>query len=916
MLLVLAMFMLAMFGMTMFGDKNLHMERYPLYTYIRFDTFGFAFLQVFLAVSGEDWSTGMSILMKELGWECCFYYLAIVFIGQFFIFNFVLGVLLENVANLDAVGSASWMRKEMERTGNRIKLIRLKQQRALAFSVWKEHDPSMVKKVDRTSPEKDISRPKLMGKRLSVHLGSGNLFSAIEAADNQRKKDMGEDVTNVALELGEISVVAGNSPGKDSPGKAISPGKAAQAAGKQAGKFMRRASNFAGVASHALVEERQLYRRWWYKFVAPFSTLIAIIAMVIHTENQASDVGDGDKNDLPELLLHAFCLCSFIFEFVVRSQRYGFYKKVELANESASLFNTWCWFDIVVMISFFFKSLSYTFSFPYWFMALVHFTTSLRVLRIIYIMKDGVGGVIVKAMTFAIPEISLYLVFMIFMIFCYSIVGMQLFCGMWVECKDPETNKLLLEEGVSLEECAYVNGTLKNAEFNFDNIGEAMMTSFVIATMEGFMTPLLMGMATDQDTGPGFTLVTSKSPEMYLFFMLGVLVFGFFFFQLVIGIIFESFQAVRMMSHDGGCKDEDDRKEKLFLKNVDEIAPPEFIDLSNANFFSKFCGPIVRSQRFKHAIDGVLWANVVVLCLQYEGRSPTMELIDESLGAVFTAIFVVEFIMTISVIGLKRYFTNGQSLFDGFVTLASVMDSVLFFNNCRQSYLIRVFRSLRVFRLIRALLILPSLKLMLNAVYNEVFSVLAVCVQVALGCYVYGVAGWLMFGHGEFYEPYNTYLNFETLPKAMSKMFVMATGSEWTETMLELEKEEYRPEGVSVFGWKVSVVLYHLSFVICFNMVVMNLFVMVICDAFALLHSPYKDELEVQIPSYKEAWSDLDITGRGALPEEDSTGHNNDVYQLMVRVPHPIGVGHNDHHKVAQKVEFLKRNCKRDMDGK
>jgi len=110
-------------------------------------------------------------------------------------------------------------------------------------------------------------------------------------------------------------------------------------------------------------------------------------------------------------------------------------------------------------------------------------------------------------------------------------------------------------------------------------------------------------------------------------------------------------------------------------------------------------------------------------------------------------------------------------------------------------------------------------------------------------------------------------------------------------------------------------VLYHLSFVICFNMVVMNLFVMVICDAFALLHSPYKDELEVQIPSYMEAWSDLDITGRGALPEEDSTGHNNDVYQLMVRVPHPIGVGHNDHHKVAQKVEFLKRNCKRDKDG-
>lgn len=279
------------------------------------------------------------------------------------------------------------------------------------------------------------------------------------------------------------------------------------------------------------------------------------------------------------------------------------------------------------------------------------------------------------------------------------------------------------------------------------------------------------------------------------------------------------------------------------------------------------------------------------------------------------AIFVGEFIMVIAVVGPKSYFSKGQTLFDGFVTLASVLDTVLYFNNCRQSYLIRVFRSLRVFRLIRALLVLPSLKLMLTAVANELTSVLAVCVQVALGCYVYGVAGWLMFGHVEFYEPYNTYLNFETLPKAMSKMFVMATGSEWTETMLELEKEEYRPEGVSEFGWKVTVVLYHLSFVVLFNMVVMNMFVMVICDAFSLLHSPYKDELEVQIPSYKGIWSDLDITGRGALPVEDSTGNNNDIYHLLARTPYPIGVGQDDHHLVTSRTKFIQRNCKRDPDG-
>merc|ERR1719230_2292670 len=114
-----------------------------------------------------------------------------------------------------------------------------------------------------------------------------------------------------------------------------------------------------------------------------------------------------------------------------------------------------------------------------------------------------------------------------------------------------------------------------------------MLTSFVIATMEGFATPLLNGMATNPDLGPGYTMTTNTSPEMYLFFMLGVLVFGFFFFQLIIGIIFESFQATRMMMKDGGAKDEEERKEKQFLANLEQVKLPDFIDLSNANFFSK-----------------------------------------------------------------------------------------------------------------------------------------------------------------------------------------------------------------------------------------------------------------------------------------------------------------------------------------
>ena len=81
---------------------------------------------------------------------------------------------------------------------------------------------------------------------------------------------------------------------------------------------------------------------------------------------------------------------------------------------------------------------------------------------------------------------------------------------------------------MEMEDCEFLNGTITSGKFNYDDIGEALMTSFIIATMEGFFPPLLSGMSL---TEPGFAPKTNSTPEQYLFFMAGVLIFGFFFFQ-------------------------------------------------------------------------------------------------------------------------------------------------------------------------------------------------------------------------------------------------------------------------------------------------------------------------------------------------------------------------------------------------
>merc|ERR1711998_590203 len=215
------------------------------------------------------------------------------------------------------------------------------------------------------------------------------------------------------------------------------------------------------------------------------------------------------------------------------------------------------------------------------------------------------------------------------------------------------------------------------------------------------------------------------------------------------------------------------------------------------------------------------------LAIQYDGMPEALQTFDEVSQCIFSVIFLIEMLLLISVLGLREYLSAPSTCFDGFVTIMSGVDTVLWLHDCKSSTIIRVMRSMRVFRVVRALLILPSLRLMLSAVRTELKAMGAILVALMVVCYIYGVAAWIIFGDGhlahggiEFIQidkellPLDTYLNFNDLVTSVCKMIVLATGSEWSETMLLAKAEMYKPEGVSVDGWKFIVMAFFISFVV------------------------------------------------------------------------------------------------------
>merc|ERR1711998_638559 len=311
------------------------------------------------------------------------------------------------------------------------------------------------------------------------------------------------------------------------------------------------------------------------------------------------------------------------------------------------------------------------------------------------------------------------------------------------------------------------------------------------------------------------------------------------------------------------------------------------------------------------------------LAIQYDGMPEALQTFDEVSQCIFSVIFLVEMLLLISVLGLREYLSAPSTCFDGFVTIMSGVDTVLWLHDCKSSTIIRVMRSMRVFRVVRALLILPSLRLMLAAVRTELKSMSSIFMGILMGSYVYGVAGWILFGDDHLTRasgttdglrfadqdpanlPLDHYLNFDDLIAATCKMFVLATGTEWTETMSLAYDDKYVPKGVNVTGWRAIVMFFFISHIILFFAIVLNLFVMVICDAFDLLHNPYRDEIEVQLHAYTDAWKSCDTKGKGSLPlvSQDDEGRG-DLAHLLKLTPMPIGARGASHTHHARKPSW------------
>ncbi|RQW93954.1 ion transporter [Micromonospora inaquosa] len=222
--------------------------------------------------------------------------------------------------------------------------------------------------------------------------------------------------------------------------------------------------------------------------------------------------------------------------------------------------------------------------------------------------------------------------------------------------------------------------------------------------------------------------------------------------------------------------------------------------------WSDGCDRLARSRPFEIAIIVVILANGIVLGLEtYEDLSPAGTVLH-GLELFFRAVFVAEIAVRLAAYGKRPqdFFRHGWNVFD-FVVIAAIFIPGLHGDPA----LLRVMRVVRMVRLVR---FSPGLRTIVSALWRSLPGVTGFLALAVVTLYVYGMAGWLIFGN-RYPEEYGD------IGRSLLTLFVLLS----LETLPDLIEQ-----GLAISPWTL---LYYVTYVVITVNLLLNILIAVIVNS-------------------------------------------------------------------------------------
>uniref|UniRef100_H2YSX2 Voltage-dependent L-type calcium channel subunit alpha n=1 Tax=Ciona savignyi TaxID=51511 RepID=H2YSX2_CIOSA len=886
-------------GMQLFGGRFNSIAEGDTKIRSNFDTFLQALLTVFQILTGEDWNVVMYYGIRayggasSIGLITSIYFIILFVCGNYILLNVFLAIAVDNLADAESLNVAQ---KEKEEEQKRKKTLRLKKLRL---------------KYDETEDGiglQNIRDSSLQADDLNHEIRLHTTFRRIEVTEASE--------TNSDRHLPE----EGDSDAEPELPSGPRPRRMSELNLKQKKSPMPVATSFF-VFSHT-----NPFRCWCY-FIANnniFNNGIFVCIMLSSVALACEDPIDS-KADLNEVLnakllnlgeklldlggkllnlggkllnlgekLYFDYVFTGIFtaEIILKMVAYGVI--LHKGSFCRSLFNL---LDLLVVAVSLISILGNSDGF-----SVVKILRVLRVLRPLRAINRAKGlKHVVQCVIVAISTIGNIFVITTLLQFMFACIGVQLFKGRLYSCTD--------ESKSTREECKGDFYTIPNDgigqprikqrewvnnDFNYDNVLNAMLTLFVVATFEGW--PALLYKSIDswkEGMGPKY----DARPAVALFYFIYIIVIAFFMMNIFVGFVIVTFQEQGEQEYKN-C--ELDKNQRQCVEYALKAKP-------------------TRRYIPKNPWQYKAW-------FHYQ-QDENLTRILNYMNFVFTTLFTIEMIFKLIAFKPRGYISDPWNIFDFLVVIGSIVDILLskidtkiskknrlhLIEACTssnspklvisnfggdKSFSINFFRLFRVLRLVKLLSRGEGIRTLLWTFIKSFQALPYVALLIVLLFFIYAVIGMQVFGKVKTIdgEQINRNNNFQTFIQSVLLLFRCATGESWQEVMLAAasgkecdDRSDWNgtgtatPEDKFTCGSDFSYT-YFLTFYMLCAFLIINLFVAVIMDNFDYLTRDWSILGPHHLDEFKTVWSEYDPEAKGRIK------HLN-VVKLLRRIQPPLGFG-------------------------
>ncbi|XP_021095621.1 voltage-dependent T-type calcium channel subunit alpha-1G isoform X15 [Heterocephalus glaber] len=494
----------------------------------------------------------------------------------------------------------------------------------------------------------------------------------------------------------------------------------------------------------------------------------------------------------------------------------------------------------------------------------------LRTLRPLRVISRAQGlKLVVETLMSSLKPIGNIVVICCAFFIIFGILGVQLFKGKFFVCQGEDTRNI-----TNKSDCAEASYRWVRHKYNFDNLGQALMSLFVLASKDGWVDIMYDGLdAVGVDQQP----IMNHNPWMLLYFISFLLIVAFFVLNMFVGVVVENFHKCRQHQEEEEARRREEKRLKRLEKKRRNLMLDDVIASgSSASAASEAqCKPyysdysrfrlLVHHMCTSHYLDlfitGVIGLNVVTMAMEHYQQP---QILDEALkicNYIFTVIFVLESVFKLVAFGFRRFFQDRElcpglsrwNQLDLAIVLLSIMGITLEEIEVNASLpinptIIRIMRVLRIARVLKLLKMAVGMRALLDTVMQALPQVGNLGLLFMLLFFIFAALGVELFGDLECDETHpceglGRHATFRNFGMAFLTLFRVSTGDNWNgimkDTLRDCDQES------TCYNTVISPI-YFVSFVLTAQFVLVNVVIAVLMKHLEESNKEAKEEAELE----------------------------------------------------------------------